>query len=113
MPSEFLLDLCFLQESGERELFRRTIEEEMKRLFAGQAKWNITCKTVEKLDVAMVDINGLAAGHTEEEVLSALESRMNSGCWAQLGGYRLQVIPKEDAGSCRLPNKGGDANGQA
>lgn len=107
VPSEFQMDLCFIHNVGDANRFVTEIRREMERLFHSGARWYLDSKKVEQLDIAVVEVSGLTVLDSEEEVLQDLEARMDSDCWDWLNGYRLAVIPKEDAGSCRLHRKRG------
>ncbi|HUC91676.1 MAG TPA: hypothetical protein VMS09_06530 [Paenibacillus sp.] len=102
MPSEYQFDLCFIRQADDTGFFHAEIERELRRLFDGEAKWAVDRKRQGELDIAVAEINGLSAIGTEEEWMDAFEARALSDCWQWLNGYRLEVIPKEDAGCCRV-----------
>ncbi|MCZ8515270.1 hypothetical protein O9H85_23215 [Paenibacillus filicis] len=77
------------------------IELELQQMFAGRATWHTVTKRDQDLDISVVEIKGLAAWSNEDEVLDYVETRMQSDCWEWLNGYQVNVILKEDAGSCR------------
>ncbi|PZD95583.1 hypothetical protein DNH61_13735 [Paenibacillus sambharensis] len=102
MPSEYTLNMCFIRPAGDAAGFHHEIEQEMTRLFHKGVRWSAERKLQDELDIAVVEVNGLTHLNTEEEVLGSLEDRMDSDCWEWLGGFELHVIPKIDAGACRL-----------
>jgi hypothetical protein len=109
VPSEYAIDLCFIRPDTDTEGFHAEIEQEMERIVGKSGKWYAERKKQDRLDVSVVQLNGLAALDTEAEVIEQLESRMASPCWDWLNGYRLEVIPKEEAGCCAMKRKQGSA----
>lgn len=102
MPSEFAFDAVFIRETGcSRVRFGETIELELRRMFGEWASWHAETKREQGLEIAVVEMKGLSPWSSEDEAIEGLESRMESECWDWLNGYRLRVIPKEDAGPCR------------
>ena len=102
MPSEYMLDLCFIRPAADTDRFHAEIEAEMERVAGKSGTWYAERKRQDRLDLSIVQMNGLTALQTEDEVKRQLEARMTSDCWEWLSGYRLTVIPKEDAGCCSM-----------
>jgi len=108
VPSEFAVDLCFIRAYGENPVSMRTeIEAELTRIFALSGTWFMEVSRSKEeagreLEIAVVQVQGLSHWKTEQEVLDDLEGRMESECWSWLNGYRMAVIPKEDAGPCAM-----------
>lgn len=100
MPSEFMLDLCFIRPATENPDFFLEIETEIRALFQDSGTWYVDGKTADGLDIATVEINGLSHWETEDNVIAYVETRMTSECWNWLQGYKLRVVPKEDVGPC-------------
>lgn len=105
VPSEYELNLVFIRDSGDGEQLLGEVRLEMKRVLDAAAKWNAYGRTEEAIHIVVVEANGLTPLTTEEEVIGRLEERMESECWDWLTGYQLTVLPKEDAGSCRLTKR--------
>lgn len=78
----------------------------MLLLFSSQASCYIDRKKEDGLDIAVVQINGLSSWSTEQEVIAHLETRMQPESLEWLNGYRIQIIPKENVGTCRLQRRG-------
>jgi hypothetical protein len=102
MASEFQLDLCFIRQGEEDHDFYAEVEQEMSAIFQGWAGWYVDRRTGDGVSIAVAEVNGLCGWTLEEEVIRHVEERMASECWSSLQGYRVQVIPQEDAGSCIL-----------
>ncbi|OAS13450.1 hypothetical protein [Paenibacillus oryzisoli] len=107
MPSEFALDLCFIREHAQSP-FYMIIEQQMSELFAGKGTWYVDHREQEGLDIAVAEVKGLSTWESEDDVLSYIEEYAGSGlpaeldCWIHLQGYQVKVMPKADAGCCRL-----------
>ncbi|KRF04162.1 hypothetical protein ASG89_22555 [Paenibacillus sp. Soil766] len=107
MPSEFTLDLCFIREHAQSP-FYTIIEQQMSELFVGKGTWYVDLREQEGLDIAVAEVKGLAIWESEADVLRYIEAHTGSGlpaeqdCWVHLQGYQVKVMPKADAGCCRL-----------
>jgi len=99
------MDMVFIRDLGDSQELLGEVQLEMGRLFDAGARWHAYGRTEDGVHIVVVEANGLTALTTEDEVMERLESRMESDCWDYLSGYRLTVIPKEDAGCCRVKKK--------
>jgi hypothetical protein len=103
MLSEYFIDLCFIRaEPCESIRIVEKLQEEIRRIFPVVSTIYIDHKREEGLEIAVCELNGLSMWETEEELLMYVEEKLSDECWSWLTGYRLQVIPKEDAGTCSL-----------
>lgn len=102
MPSEYMLNLCFIRPLEVSDDFSASIDAEMHAVFNGRGDWYADYKTSEELRIAVVEINGLSTWKDESEALQAIEGAMSGDCWDWLQGYTLRVVPKEDVGPCCL-----------
>ncbi|MNY54521.1 hypothetical protein D3C86_1904070 [compost metagenome] len=64
--------------------------------------WHVEVKRQDDLLITVAEGKGLTVCQTEDQFLTFIDPRLNSPCWDWLSGYSLQVIPQEDAGSCRM-----------
>jgi len=104
MPSEFTLDLCFIRKP-KRTPFQTMIYQQLHELFNGKGTWYMDYKEEEGLEIAIAEVKGLGTWECEEDLLRYIEESVldqTQDCWDYLQGYQVQVIPKVDAGSCRL-----------
>lgn len=106
VPFECSIDLCFIQQHDPESGFRQKIERELDRLFVSKGNWYLDMKTEEEegLDIAVAEVKNLFCWESDEKALAFLEQSIQSGaeCWNHLQGYRIEVIPKEDAGCCKV-----------
>ncbi|CAH1203889.1 hypothetical protein PAECIP111893_02107 [Paenibacillus plantiphilus] len=110
MLNEFIVDLCFIRPQTEQSPPFPTIESELDLLFSTSAASAVPCyvdrKREEGLDIAVAQISGLSTWSSEQDVITYMEAGMERNSLEWLSGYRIQVVPKENAGSCCM-KKGG------
>jgi hypothetical protein len=82
------------------------METQMSELFPPHASIYIDRKQEDGMDIAVAEISGLSVWESEQDVITHLEAGMLPDSLQWLGGYRIQVIPKEDAGACCLKKRG-------
>jgi hypothetical protein len=101
--SEFTMDLCFIREAGTQGEpdFKAAVEQEIQKLFAPYAKWSVTLKKEDAVEIAVAEMKGIGPWQTEDDTLAYVETKAGEQFWEWLQGYRLQVEPKEDAGCCK------------
>jgi hypothetical protein len=109
VPSEYFIHLCFirpeLSEPTEPTNFVETLQEEARLLFPTVSSLYVDRKCEEDLEIVVCELNGLSLWETEEEVLLYMEERLSEEWLSLLAGYKIQVIPKEDAGTCSLKQR--------
>lgn len=103
MLSEFSVDLCFIREERLQDSpsIKEAVEKELLRLFEPYARWSVDTKKDGSLEIAVAEMKGICPWQTEEELLHYMETAAGEAFWSWLQAYRLQVEPKEDAGSCK------------
>ncbi|MBW7475245.1 hypothetical protein K0T92_10850 [Paenibacillus oenotherae] len=106
MLNEFIVDLCFIRPQTEHGSPFPQMESELNLLFSTSAASAVPCyvdrKREEGLDIAVAQVSGLSVWSSEREVIAYMENGMEQASLNWLSGYRVQVIPKEDAGTCCL-----------
>lgn len=102
MPSEYKVDLCFIRPQTDASYPFSELEVQMHMLFSAAASCYVERKREEGLDIAIVQVNGLSCWRSEQEVILHMETCMQPETLEWLSGYRIQVIPKAYAGTCRL-----------
>lgn len=106
MPSEYMVDLCFIRPQTAAPSPFPELDVQMRTLFSSGASWFIDRKREEGLDIAIAQVNGLSSWSSEQEVISHMETRMQPESLEWLSGYRIRVIPKENADTCCLKKRG-------
>lgn len=101
MASEYIVDLCFVRPETSMATPFPGMEEHMDLLFTSDAHSFVDRKREEGMDIAVAQISGLTAvWSTEQEVITHMENHMQQDQMEWLCGYRVQLIPKVDAGTC-------------
>ncbi|USB32652.1 hypothetical protein [Paenibacillus sp. YPG26] len=99
--SQLSWDLIFITTGEEHPDLQDIVEAELAGLDE-HITWYVEVKRQDHLLVAVAEGKGLTVCESEEQFLSFIDPRLNSPCWDWLSGYSLQVVPQEDAGSCRM-----------
>lgn len=106
MACEYNVDFCFARpDSKKYGALVQEAGELLRKLFAG-AKMDIEEVEEEGHEVVIARLNGLAAWKSEEQLLEWLDERLPESWWMWVAGFKAEVIPKEDAGPCRLRKRG-------
>ncbi|MGG1519998.1 hypothetical protein ABE504_31725 [Paenibacillus oryzisoli] len=107
MPCEFTLDLCFIRDDAQISL-PAMIDRQLHGMFAGKGTWYIDHKVEDGLEIAVAEVKGMGTWESEGELLRYIEETgtdPTQDIWDYLQGYQVQVIPKVDAGCCRLKTR--------
>ncbi|MNS05261.1 hypothetical protein D3C72_366600 [compost metagenome] len=99
--SQINWDLIFITTEEEHPDMQGIIEDELAGLDE-HITWYVELKKQDGLLIAVAEGKGLTVCETEDQFLTFIDPQLNSPCWDWLNGYSLQVIPQEDAGSCRM-----------
>lgn len=106
MTCEYQANLCFVRPGDWGDaVLAEEVAALARKLFPG-ASVDVSAAREEGLDVAVARVNGLAAWQTEEQLLDWLDARLPEEWWIWLSGYTVEVMPKVDAGPCRLKKRG-------
>ncbi|MCR2804043.1 hypothetical protein [Paenibacillus soyae] len=106
MTCEYNVQLCFARPMGwgGGELAEEA-EALLRWLFAGATLDVERMEPEEGLDIVVARLNGLATWSTELQLLDWMDERMPEDWWIWIAGCKAEVIPKEDAGPCRIKKR--------
>jgi hypothetical protein len=103
--SEFFIDFCFIRPkaaAAEPSMdLQRQVEKWLRSLLGECAVWALSCREQEGLEIVTAETKGIAPWRDEDEALARFEADGDPEFWRLLYGYRMRVIPKTDAGSCK------------